>query len=65
MDWTLLIAQIRAVGLSQVQIGERLGKSQAWVSAAASGKYRDLKWAEGQAVVALHAEVCGTEKRAA
>lgn len=65
MDWTLLIAQIRAAGLSQMQIGEKLDKSQAWVSAASTGKYRDLKWAEGQAIVALHKEVFGTEKKVA
>ena len=65
MDWKLLIAQIRATGLSQVQIGERLGRSQAWVSAAASGKYLDLKWSEGEAIRALHAEVTNQHKEAA
>lgn len=63
MDWKLLFSEIRAAGLSQIQIGDRLGKSQAWVSAAASGKYIDLKWGEGQAIIALHAEV--VERKAA
>lgn len=57
MNWKLLLSEIRAAGLSQIQIGERLGKSQAWVSAAMGGKYLDLKWGEGQAVIALHAEI--------
>ncbi len=57
MDWKLLLAEIRAAGLSQIQIAKRLGRSQAWVSAAMGGKYLDLKWAEGQAIIALHAEV--------
>lgn len=64
MDWKLLIAEIRAAGLSQVQIAARLGKSQAWVSAASSGKYIDLKWAEGQAIIALHAEIIKEQKAA-
>ena len=57
MDWKKLISEIRAAGLSQIQIGERLDKSQAWVSAAASGKYDDLKWVDGQALIALHQSV--------
>ena len=60
MDCKLLIAEIRAAGLSQIQIAERLGRSQAWVSAASSGKYLDLKWGEGHALIALHQQVCGT-----
>lgn len=64
MDWKLLIAQIRAAGLSQVQIGERLGRSQAWVSAASSGKYKDLKWGEGQALITLHQQVCKQKEAA-
>ena len=57
MDWKTLIAEIQAGGLSQVEIGRRLAKSQAWVSAAATGKYDDLKWADGEALRRLHAEV--------
>jgi hypothetical protein len=60
MNWKLLLSEIRAAGLSQIQIGERLGKSQAWVSAAMGGKYLDLKWGEGQALIALHAQVVPT-----
>ena len=55
MDWKNLIVEIRAAGLSQLQIGERLGRSQAWVSATARGLYDDLKWSDGQALIALHA----------
>ena len=57
MNWQLLIAQLQGAGLSQVEIGQRLGKSQAWVSAAARGRYDDLRWADGQALIALHREV--------
>lgn len=64
MDWKKLLTEIRESGLSQIQIGERLKKSQAWVSAASSGQYDDLKWADGQALIALHAERCSSEKAA-
>ena len=57
MDWKTLIAEIQATGMSQTQIGERIGKSQAWVSAAANGLYGDLKWSDGEAVCRLHDSV--------
>jgi hypothetical protein len=58
MDWKTLIAEIQARGLSQSEIGAELGKSQAWVSAVAAGKYGDLKWADGEALRKLHIERC-------
>ena len=64
MDWKHLISEIRAAGLSQMQICERIGKSQAWVSAASSGKYADLKWADGQALISLHKQVCNKQEAA-
>lgn len=51
------LAEIAASGLTQEEIGTRLGKTQSWVSAAMRGVYADLKWREGQAIRALHAEV--------
>lgn len=54
MDWKTLISEIQATGLSQSDVADRVGKSQAWVSAVAQGKYNDLKWADGQALIALH-----------
>jgi len=58
MDWKKLITEIQEAGLSQVEIGRRLNKSQAWVSAAAQGKYDDLKWSDGEELRRLHASVC-------
>jgi len=58
MDWKTLITEIQAAGLSQLEIGRCLGKSQAWVSAAATGKYDDLKWSDGESLRALHAQHC-------
>lgn len=53
MDWQKIISDIQAFGLSQAEVAERVGKSQAWVSAAAQGKYIDLRWADGQALIVL------------
>lgn len=61
MNWQKLIAELQAAGLSQVQIGQRLGKSQAWVSAAAAGKYDDLRWGDGQRLIDLHREVTSAQ----
>ncbi|MBK8400012.1 MAG: helix-turn-helix domain-containing protein [Propionivibrio sp.] len=58
MDWKMIIREIQSSGLSQAQIGVRLGKSQAWVSATAAGKYDDLKWSDGQLLISLHVECC-------
>lgn len=53
MDWKTLIADLQADGMSQAAIGDALGKSQAWVSAVLKGEYDDLKWSDGQALIAL------------
>ena len=65
MDWKKLLQEIQATGLSQIDIGERIGRSQAWVSAAVAGKYQDLRWSDGEAIRSLHAEVTGGAKKAA
>lgn len=59
MDWAKLIQEIQQTGISQTEIGERIGRSQAWISAAASGKYQDVRWADGQALLVVHADVVG------
>lgn len=60
MDWKKIISDIQAFGLSQAEIADRIGKSQAWVSAASQGKYVDLRWADGQALIALLDSFHGT-----
>lgn len=64
MNWSKLILDLMESGLSQVQIGERIGRSQAWVSAVAQGKYQDVRWNDGDALLRLMAQV-GTNKEAA
>ena len=55
MNWAQLIIEIQdAAGLSQAAIGVELGKTQGWVSAVLAGQYGDLKWGDGQALIALH-----------
>jgi len=56
MNWSKLILDLMASGLSQAQIGERIGRSQAWVSAVAQGKYQDVRWGDGDALLKLQAE---------
>lgn len=57
MNWKTILSEIQAQGLSQAQIAARLDKSQAWVSAVSQGKYEDLRWQDGQNLIALHAEL--------
>lgn len=64
MDWKTLIKELQSIGLSQAFIADAVGKSQAWVSAVLKGEYDDLKWSDGQALIALHSEKVGTSKAA-
>ena len=58
MNWTSLIADIQARGWTQVRIGKALGdKPQSWVADIARGRYRDLKWTDGQKLIDLHKQV--------
>lgn len=65
MNWKSIINEILAAGKTQVAVADRLGRSQAWVSAVSQGKYADIGWCDGQALLALHAELFGAHKLAA
>lgn len=57
MDWATLVSDIQNTGMTQAEIGRALGnKSQAWVADVLSGRYGDLKWADGQALRRLHGQ---------
>lgn len=60
MDWKTLIEEVQAAGFPQIEIARRLSKSQAWVSAVLAGKYEDLKWGDGQALIALRDAIRAT-----
>lgn len=54
MDWKKIISELSDSGLTQTQIGTAIDKSQAWVSAVANGKYKDISWDDGETLLALH-----------
>lgn len=62
MDWIKIIKDLQATGLRQAQIGAHIGRSQVWVAEIIGGKYADLKWSDGQALIALHKKVTRQKK---
>ena len=64
MDWKKLIADIQEHGLSQSAIGAEIGKSQVWVADVLKGRYKDLRWSDGQSLLALKSKL-GKQKKAA
>lgn len=54
MNWKKIILEIMDAGLTQVQIGEAIGKSQAWVSNLAKGHCRDVTYSDGVKLLDLH-----------
>ena len=64
MDWKKLISEIQSCGLSQAAIGAEIGKSQVWVADVIRGRYDDVKWTDGQALIALRSKLT-KQKRAA
>lgn len=64
MDWKKLISEIQQTGLSQAAIGSSIGRSQVWVADAIKGRYDDLRWKDGEALIALHQKICVVKKAA-
>ena len=64
MDWKKLISDIQACGFSQAAIGAEIGKSQVWVADVLRGRYDDVKWNDGQALIALRAKLAKQKKAA-
>ena len=64
MDWKKLISDIQACGFSQAAIGAEIGKSQVWVADVVRGRYDDLKWNDGQSLIALHTKTTKQKKAA-
>lgn len=64
MDWKKLLKDISAAGYSQARIATELGgKPQSWVSDITRGRYADLKWTDGQALIRLHRRVTKASSR--
>lgn len=43
--------------MSQDQVGAHIGKSQSWVADVLKGRYKDIKWADGQSLISLYDEI--------
>lgn len=56
MNWKQLISELQGTGMSQLEIGQQLGRSQAWVADIVRGRTDDLKWSDGEALRRLHGE---------
>ena len=64
MDWKKLITEIQACGFSQAAIGAKIGKSQVWVADVLRGRYDDVKWNDGQSLIALRTKLAKQKKAA-
>lgn len=57
-----MIADLRQAGWTQAQIATALGgRPQSWVADIARGRYKDLKWCDGERLRALHMRVTTQE----
>lgn len=65
MNWQKLVLELIEAGLTQKEIGEKVGRGQSWVADVAAGKYDDLKWADGQKLIRLHKKTMRDLKKAA
>lgn len=54
-----LVLDLIEAGLSEAQIGERIGLSQPQVHRLKTGEALEPKWSVGQKLIALHLERCG------
>jgi transcriptional regulator with XRE-family HTH domain len=53
MNWKNIIAELQALGATQAEIAERIGKTQAWVSSIAKDKIGDLRYSDGNELLKL------------
>lgn len=51
-----MIRDLQQAGVTQVAIARYVGRSQAWVSEVATGRYKSLEWKDGESLRRLHAE---------
>ena len=55
MDWKKYISDLQGMGWTQVRIAKAMGnKPQSWVADILKGRYRDLKWTDGERLLKLH-----------
>lgn len=55
-----MISSLVASGLTQAQIGSRIGRPQSWVSAVLKGSISSVRWEDGEAIRCLCIERIGS-----
>lgn len=63
MNWTLLIRELQASGITQQQIAALCNTGQSHISCLALGKRKCPSWTLGERLRALHAERCVDAER--
>lgn len=64
MHWPKLIAEIKSTGMAQSAIAREIGVADSTISELLSEKISEIRWSKGNALVALHAERCGSQSTA-
>jgi DNA transposition AAA+ family ATPase len=64
MDWKNTIADLQHSGLTQAQIAKEIGVGQSTVAELLSGAQKDVKWAIGNRLMALHKKALKRRKSA-
>ena len=59
MDWSKIVSEIKATGLTQAQIAEEIKIATGSLSELCNGKISDIRWSKGNELLALHASRCG------
>ena len=59
-----LIQELIDTGLSEAEIGDRIGLSQPQVHRLKTGEAKEPKWSVGERLIALHKEKCSKSVRA-
>ena len=57
-DWSKLITELNAVGLSQQDIGEIVGCDQSHISDLKTGKQKEPRFSIGDGLLRLHGQRC-------
>ncbi|KAA0910659.1 helix-turn-helix domain-containing protein [Pusillimonas sp. ANT_WB101] len=62
MDWKNKIIELIATGMTQAQIAQESGVSQPTIAGLVAGDQRDMRWANGHRLLALHRRVMRAKK---
>lgn len=65
MDWKTLISEAREHGMTQKEIGDAIGLSQPSIVDVLNGNTKELKWGNGQRLIALHKSLTKPRKKVA